>query len=120
MEISLEEKKAIETFKSWKDYNIRNKNKLLKADEIIKVQETILNLIKKLQKENELLLQRFSEPILKEAIKEKISELNLSILECKSLVHDDGKYKEHAKKSISFLKKQRDILEKLIEEREEK
>ena len=79
--------------------------------------ETILNLIEKLQKENELLLQRFSEPILKQAIKEKISELDLSILECKSLVHDDGKYKEHAKKSISFLKKQRDILEKLIEER---
>lgn len=48
-----EEKKAIETLKSWKDYNIRNKNKLLRADEIIKIQETILNLIEKLQKENE-------------------------------------------------------------------
>ena len=48
-----EEKKAIETLKSWKDYNIKNKNKLLKADEIINVQETILNLIEKLQKENE-------------------------------------------------------------------
>lgn len=48
-----EEKKAIETLKSWKDYNIRNKNKLLEADKIIKVQETILNLINKLQKENE-------------------------------------------------------------------
>lgn len=47
-----EEKKAIETLKSWKDYNIRNKNKLLEANKIIKVQETILNLIEKLQKEN--------------------------------------------------------------------
>lgn len=52
-----EEKKAIETLKSWKDYNIRNKNKLLRADEIIKIQETILNLIEKLQKENEELKQ---------------------------------------------------------------
>lgn len=50
-----EEKKAIETLKSWKDYNIRNKNKLLRADEIIKIQETILNLIEKLQKEKEKL-----------------------------------------------------------------
>lgn len=52
-----EEKKAIETLKSWKDYNIKNKNKLLEADEIINVQETILNLIEKLQKENEELKQ---------------------------------------------------------------
>ena len=36
-----EEKKAIETLKSWKDYNIRNKNKLLEADKIIKVQELV-------------------------------------------------------------------------------
>lgn len=48
-----EEKKAIETLKSWNDYNIRNKNKLLAADEIINIQEILLNLIEKLQKENE-------------------------------------------------------------------
>jgi hypothetical protein len=48
-----EEKEAVEILKEWKDYNIRNKNILLKADEIINVQETILNLIEKLQKENE-------------------------------------------------------------------
>lgn len=52
-----EEKKAIETLKSWKDYNIRNKNKLLNADEIINIQEILLNLIEKLQKENELAKQ---------------------------------------------------------------
>ena len=56
-----EEKKAIETLKSWKDYNIRNKNKLLEADKTIKVQETILNLINKLQKENEELTIRNKE-----------------------------------------------------------
>ena len=50
-----EEKQAIETLKSWKDYNIRNKNKLLKADELIKTQEIILNLIENLQKKNEVL-----------------------------------------------------------------
>ena len=56
-----EEKKAIETLKSWKDYNIKNKNKLLNADKLINIQELILNLIEKLQKENELLrLQNIS------------------------------------------------------------
>lgn len=85
-----------------------------------KQMQIILNLIKKLQKENKLLLRRYSEPILKQAIKDKIVKLNLSILECKSLVDDDGKHKKHAKKTISFLKKQRDILKELIEEREEK
>lgn len=85
-----------------------------------KQMQIILNLIKKLQKENKLLLQRFSEPILKQAIKEKIAELDLSILECKSLFNGAGGYKKQAKKTISFLKKQRDILKELIEEREEK
>lgn len=47
-----EEKKAVKTLKGWMDYNIRNKNKLLEADKIINVQETILNLIEKLEKEN--------------------------------------------------------------------
>lgn len=50
--LTKEEKKAVKTLKGWMDYNIRNKNKLLEADKIINVQETILNLIKKLKKEN--------------------------------------------------------------------
>lgn len=50
-----EEKKAIETLKDWKDYNIKNKNKILEADKIISTQETILNLIEKLQEENKQL-----------------------------------------------------------------
>lgn len=82
-----EEKKAIETLKSWKDYNIRNKNKLLEADKIIKVQETILNLINKLQKENEMLKRCHIQDnknldfvmancILKEKVKDKIEALS--------------------------------------------
>lgn len=240
-----EEKKAIETFKSWKDYNIRNKNKLLKADEIMKVQETILNLIEKLQKENEELKQdrnnnyqmialaqnealgymqgyedgkklkksamacvvenqqyyiikkaiehykEYIEKLQKENeelkiagipvrnkrngkigivlrqwksgsiavlesinprvinthdswntleivtdevkqtqtkcetipvsfVKGKIEELNIAILECEYLDDDDEEYKKAVEKDKFILKKQRDILEELIEEREEK
>ena len=59
--MSEEEKKAIEKLRDWKDYNIRNKNILLQANEIIKVQETILNLIEKLQKENEILKEEKSQ-----------------------------------------------------------
>ena len=76
-----EEKKAIETLKSWKDYNIRNKNKLLRADEIIKIQETILNLIEKLQKENEEYSKQLDldyvdkNYISKQKIKDEIEEL---------------------------------------------
>ncbi len=49
--MSEEEKKAIEIFTSWYNYNKKNRNKLLEADKIIKVQKTILNLIEKLEKE---------------------------------------------------------------------
>lgn len=46
------EEESIETFKSWLEYNKKNKNILREADTIIAVQETILNLIQKLQEEN--------------------------------------------------------------------
>lgn len=47
-----EEKKAIEQFKNWIEYEKVNRDKINKADELIEIQETILNLIQKLQKEN--------------------------------------------------------------------
>ena len=43
------------TEKGWKDFCIKNKNELLEADKIITSQEAILNLIEKLQEENEQL-----------------------------------------------------------------
>lgn len=48
-----EEKKAIETMQHWIDYEKQNKDKINKADELIKIQEIILNLIQKQQKEIE-------------------------------------------------------------------
>lgn len=46
------EEESIKTFKSWLEYNKKHKNILREADKIIEVQETILNLIQKLQEEN--------------------------------------------------------------------
>lgn len=46
------EEESIETFKNWLEYNKKHKNILREADKIIAVQETILNLIQKLQEEN--------------------------------------------------------------------
>lgn len=48
-----EELKAIETLEHWVEYEKANKDKINKADELIQVQETILNLIEKQQKEIE-------------------------------------------------------------------
>lgn len=46
------EEESIEIFKNWLEYNKKHKNILREADKIIAVQETILNLIQKLQEEN--------------------------------------------------------------------
>ena len=45
------EKQAIETMKHWIDYEKNNKDKINKADELIEIQETLLNLIERQQKE---------------------------------------------------------------------
>ena len=86
-----EEKKAIETLKSWKDYNIRNKNKLLRADEIIKIQETILNLIEKLQKENEELKEKENK-IYKEVHESLAFEKFLIVKERKPDLFNQGRF----------------------------
>lgn len=48
------EKQAIETMKHWIDYEKTNKDKINKADELIEIQETVLNLIEKQQAEIEV------------------------------------------------------------------
>lgn len=50
-----EDKKAIETMQHWIEYEKANKDKINKAEELITIQETILNLIQKLQEENKIL-----------------------------------------------------------------
>lgn len=92
-----EERIAIKILKDWKDYNIKNKNKLLEIDKTINIRETILNLIEKLQEENETLKCSIAvanklEELIKENFipKEKIGD----IIEKISL------YKKLAKESI--------------------
>ena len=115
-----EERKAIETLKSWKDYNIRNKNKLLNADEIINIQEIILNLIEKLQKENEELKTDNYE------LNNRITDLleNIPIQKIKDKIEGlKAQYKtalEENSTEAFILKCQITILQELIEEREEK
>lgn len=47
------EKKAVETMKHWIKYEQQHKDKIIKADELIEIQQTILDLIEKQQKEIE-------------------------------------------------------------------
>lgn len=46
-----EEKKAIETMQHWIEYEKENKDKINKADELIEIQETVLNLLEKKDKD---------------------------------------------------------------------
>lgn len=44
--MTTEQKEAIETMQHWIEYEKQNKDKINKADELIEIQETVLNLIK--------------------------------------------------------------------------
>lgn len=48
-----EQEKAIETMKHWIDFEKHNRDKINKADDLIKIQETVLNMIKERDEEIE-------------------------------------------------------------------
>lgn len=80
------EEESIETLKSWLEYNKKHKNILREADKIIAVQETILNLIQKLQEEKEIhikLEQQYKKEYLdtREGAKEKDKIIKLMVEE---------------------------------------
>lgn len=50
-----EQEEAIKTMKHWIDFEKQNKDKINKADELIKIQETVLNMLKEKDKEIELI-----------------------------------------------------------------
>lgn len=57
--LSENEKEAIKQLKSWREYIIKNKEKVNKANDIEFYLRTVLNLITKMQKENEILKRAF-------------------------------------------------------------
>ncbi|MBQ3413983.1 MAG: hypothetical protein IJH39_01250 [Clostridia bacterium] len=71
MNYSDEEIEAIEQLKSWRDYIIKNKDKVNKANDIEFYLRTVLNLIQKQEKENTVLRQGLEENT------KEIEELNL-------------------------------------------
>lgn len=56
-----EEERAIETMKHWIEYEKANKNKINKADELIEMQETVLNLLEKKDKIIDEMANSFAE-----------------------------------------------------------
>ena len=51
--MTTEQKEAIETMQHWIEYEKQNKDKINKADELIEIQETVLNLVQVQEKEIE-------------------------------------------------------------------
>ena len=110
--MSEEEKKAIDTLNSWYNYNKKNRNKLLEADKIIKVQETILNLIENQQKEINNLKE------IEQLHQEENGKLRVELEKYKLLNANIEKANEIIK-SNKLNEKEREIIEtyrKLIEE----
>lgn len=129
-----EEKKAIESFKD--DLN-RCKNELILCRQGLLDLKTILNLIEKLQKENEELkfeersriIGKYGEVEIHDVInrtlsndyisvkkiKVKIEELDIAILECEYSDDDSEEYKKEVEKDKLELLKQKRILKELLE-----
>ena len=80
-----EEVESIETMKHWIDYEKENKSKINKADELIEIQETILNLVKKQQKT----MYRMASFIASQDIETDICENIGRLCECDSMAYGE-------------------------------
>ena len=90
-----EEKKAIETMQHWIEYEKENKDKINKADELIEIQETVLNLLEKKDKESHFIQSEL------DIANAKIIELNKIIDEMANKIFEEGviwESKEEVKK----------------------
>ena len=58
-----EQEEAIETMKHWIDFEKHNRDKINKADDLIKIQETVLNMLKEKDSEIERLEQTLAKNI---------------------------------------------------------
>ena len=132
-----EEKKTIEKFieKCYK-YDESVEIKGISVGEEYRMLNTVckaLNLIEKLQKENEelknqeatarrineLLVQRYSNSIPVQKVKDKIEELDIKISECEYSDDDDEEYKKAVEKDKLFLLNQKRVLQELLEKEHE-
>ena len=84
-----EQEKAIETMKHWIDFEKHNRDKINKADDLIKIQETVLNMLKERDKEIE-------------SYKKKNKELSNQILK---LYKEQDNYNARIEKKNTELKK---------------
>jgi hypothetical protein len=106
-----EEKKAVEILNT---FELRRKTKNYKEISLEDSQsvEIVLNLIEKLQKENEVNAKFI--PVQK--IKDKIEELDIAILECEYSDDDDELYKKAVKEDKVCLLNQKRVLKELLKE----
>ena len=78
-----EQEKAIETMKHWIDFEKHNRDKINKADDLIKIQETVLNMIKEnsaeIQQKNTELAEKNAEIENLKADNKKAWELNANM-----------------------------------------
>ena len=77
-----EQEEAIKTMKHWIDFEKQNKDKINKADELIKIQETVLNMLK--EKDTEIEKKD-------NAVRKIIKRLNNDI-ERTTKIKSDGKH----------------------------
>lgn len=85
------EEESIEIFKNWLEYNKKHKNILREADKIIAVQETILDLIQKLQEENKKKDKIID--LMAEFIDNNLKDCLLNILQEKGQCEDTDRFK---------------------------
>lgn len=103
--MTTEQKEAVETMQHWIEYEKQNKDKINKADELIEIQETVLNLIQEQEKEINKYLEIIANKVIETAKDDLLTEKNIEIEKKDKIIDELAKaFKQDDARSVEEIK----------------
>lgn len=103
--MTTEQKEAVETMQHWIEYEKTHKDKINKADELIGIQETVLNLIQEQDNEINKYLEIITNKVIETAKDDLLTEKNIELEKKDKIIDELAKaFKQDDVRSVEEIK----------------